>query len=46
MKIEIEKIGGKWLVNGNDHSQMSALEKELLNTFFKEYKNENTKAPH
>lgn len=40
MKIEIEKINGKWLVNGNQYQQMSELEKELLNTFFKEYKNE------
>lgn len=46
MKIVIEKINGKWYVNGNQYQQMSDLEKELLNTFFKEYKNENTETPY
>lgn len=41
MKIIIELIDGRWLVNGNKLINMSQSERELLNMFFKQIKNEN-----
>lgn len=34
MKATIEKINGKWTVNGKPHSKMSMFEIGLLNEFF------------
>jgi hypothetical protein len=38
MKAIIEKINGKWTVNGKELSELSILEIGLLNSFFKAYK--------
>jgi hypothetical protein len=38
MKATIEKINGKWTVNGKELSELSILEIGLLNSFFKAYK--------
>jgi len=37
MKATIEKINGKWTVNGKPHSEMSMLEIGLLNEFFADF---------
>lgn len=37
MKATIEKINGKWTVNGKPHSEMSILEIGLLNEFFQDF---------
>ena len=36
MKATIEKINGKWTVNGKPHSEMSMFEIGLLNEFFQD----------
>jgi hypothetical protein len=38
MKATIEKINGKWTVNGKELSELSILEIGLLNSFFKAFK--------
>jgi hypothetical protein len=38
MKAIIEKINGKWTVNGKQLQELSILEIGLLNSFFKSYK--------
>jgi hypothetical protein len=38
MKVTIEKINGKWTVNGKQLHELSILEIGLLNSFFKAFK--------
>lgn len=38
LKITIEVTGGRWLVNGKSLYECSEMEKEILNSFFKEFK--------
>lgn len=41
MKIIIEQVDNRWMVNNKPFAEMSDMEKELLNTFFKEYKKDS-----
>lgn len=43
MRIVIEKKENRWLVNGKRYQDMSDTEKQILNTFFKNYKHEISK---
>ncbi len=38
MKVTIEKINGKWTVNGKQLHELSILEIGLLNSFFNAFK--------
>ena len=41
LKMEIKKIGSRWLVNGKQLKDCSDWEKEFMNRFFKEVRTEN-----
>lgn len=41
MKVVIELVDNRWMVNGNKYHEMSDLERIILNTYFREIKQEN-----
>jgi hypothetical protein len=40
MELTIKLENGKWTVNGKNYDVLSPNEKQMLNTFFENYKNQ------
>lgn len=38
----IKPVNGKWTVNGKTLAELTPAEKEILNQFFKDYRNEKS----